>query len=68
MNIGIGHMGIGRTGAAVYFVKQALRLQDLDILSNRHLRHAQFVRHVGDAHETVFIQVVEDILVSLRYA
>ena len=36
--------------------------------ADRYLRNPQFVRHVGDAHETVLVQFVEDIFVSFGNA
>ena len=68
VDVGIRHVGIGRTGAAVYLVQQPLRFQYLDVLADRHLRHAQFVGHVGDAHEAVFVQMIENVFVSFGYA
>ena len=62
MHVEVGDMGIGGTGAAVYLVKQPFALQDFHILADR------FVRHVGDAHETIFVQFVEDIFVSFGNA
>ena len=68
MHVEVGDMGIGGTGAAVYLVKQSFALQDFHILADRYLRNPQLVRHVGDAHETIFVQFVEDIFVSFGNA
>ena len=57
-------MGIGGTGAAVHFIKQPFAFQYLDILADRHLRNSQFVGDVGNTHEPVFVQVIENVLVS----
>ena len=64
MHVHIGHMGVGGTGAAVHFVKQPFAFQYLDILADRHLRNPQFVGDVGNTHEPVFVQVIEDVFVS----
>ena len=66
VHVGVGHVGIGRTGAAVHLVEQPLALKNLDILTNRHLRHSQLIGHVGDADKSVFVQIVENVLVSFR--
>ena len=68
VHVEVGDMGIGGTGAAVHLVKQPLALQDFHILADSHFRNPQFVRHVGDAHETVLVQFVEDIFVSFGNA
>ena len=68
MHVEVGDVGIGGTGAAVYLVKQPFALQDFHILADRYLRNPQLVRHVGDAHETIFVQFVEDIFVSFGNA
>ena len=40
----------------------------LDILTDRHLRYAQVVGHIGNTHESVLVQMIENVLVSLGYA
>ena len=59
----------GRPGdrgrAAVDLLDQAALVEDLEVASNGHVRHAEFADEIGDAHGPVLAHAIEDERLTL---